>query len=313
MVSDIRCRSATSTPPPAVVSVDLDSTSTHLAGYGLAPRRPDDMLEVAVARLLAAFERHRVRATFFVVAMDRSSAATDAILECVKRGHELASHSMTHPMPFSRLPLSQLRIELRSSREILEEEFGIGVTGFRSPNWDTGHRVFRALHAAGYAYDASVLPTLLQVPLRAILAAKARRLSPIVAMPLWPASLNRGPYRMGFGADGALWEFPVSVTTSLRLPLYHTFRYRMSDRTFARHLDGFVRRSEPFTYPMHAIDAAGRGDHLDPRLARHPGMDLSTSRKLELVESTVAAIASRFRVITYSQLRRELEDAAASE
>lgn len=312
MPNDICCVGATTARPPAVVSVDLDLASTHLAGYGLAPIGEDNLLEIAVPRLLDAFERHRVRATFFVVAMGRSAAATAAILECVRRGHELASHSMTHPMPLSTLPSAQLRLELRGSREILQREFNTRVTGFRSPNWDTGRRVWRGLHAAGYRYDASVLPTLFQVPLRAVLAAKARRLTPFVAMRPWPATLNRRPHRLRVSTARDLWEFPVSVSSRLRMPIYHTFRYGTSESTFIRHLDGFSGRLEPFTYPMHAIDAAGHADNLDPRLARHPGMDLPTTRKLDLIESTLAEITSRFRAITYSELREELEGSEAA-
>src|SRR4030095_16906891 len=97
--------------PSATISVDVDPVDLHLLGYGHRGEAPDERVyALAIPRLLERFDRARVRATFFVVARD--AAAQSRALAAVKAaGHEIASHSLTHPMPFQKLPLEELARE----------------------------------------------------------------------------------------------------------------------------------------------------------------------------------------------------------
>jgi peptidoglycan/xylan/chitin deacetylase (PgdA/CDA1 family) len=290
-----------------VISIDLDSAAVHLAGYGIRRSGPDHLLATAIPRLREVLSRHRATATFFVVAGDRSSAVHDLVAELSADGHEIASHSLTHPMPLSTLASERLRDEVHRSRALLEDTFSVPVVGFRAPNWDTGPRVWDALAAAGYRYDASVLPTPLLLAIRSVLALKARRVKPLVAMRPWPASLRTVPHRVELGGDAALWQFPMSVGGFLRLPLYHTVRMGMNDRTFARHLDRLADAGRPFTYALHAIDATSMRDEIDDRLARHPGATDALDAKLGLIDRTLAAISARYRFTTYATHLQRLE------
>ena len=279
--------------PIAAVSVDLDSVRTHLAGYGIETVGPERLVEAAVERLLGLFRDQSVRATFFVVARD--VASRPGWLESVRaEGHEIASHSMEHPMGFSRLDRARLHAELASSRAAVEDAAGVAVIGFRSPNWDVSGRVLAVAARAGYRYDASLLPTPLLIPARMLLAAKSGSPRSLVQQPLWPTSLRRLPHLVST-RGGPIAEVPVSVTPWTRWPIYHTIRYRTSDARFASLLDGLVRRSEPLSYPLHAIDVtAVDEDGLDPRLARHPGAALRLDEKLGLMSRTLDLIGERF-------------------
>src|SRR6185369_14385733 len=146
---------------------------------------------------------------------------------------------------------------------------------------------------AGYRYDASIFPSWLLVPARALLALKARDPVPVLAMRAWPMTLDRRP-RVRQTAGGRIVVFPVSVTAGLRFPNYHTARYLIDATRFLRQLDGVVARGEPLFYPLHAVDALGlREDRVDTRLAPHPGMERSLADKLAMLDASLTAIAER--------------------
>ncbi|MEX1073175.1 MAG: polysaccharide deacetylase family protein [Chloroflexota bacterium] len=290
--------------PSATVSVDVDGVDLHLAGYGHQNLPPDSAVYgVALSRILDILARHSVRATFFVVGRDAEGQST-MLRQMVAAGHELAAHSMTHPPVFSRMPASQLAHEVTESRRVLAAATGSDVVGFRAPNWDLDRAAIPTLASAGYRYDASGFPSLFQIAARGLLAIKSRQLDPLVSMNLWPFTMRRLPHLLSAG-ESALGEFPISVTPVIRWPIYHTVRYMIDSRRFETQLDGFVRRREPFFYPLHAIDGLGlREDRADPRLAGHPGMDRSLEEKLDILNRAVEAIAARFDCAPYRDLTR---------
>ena len=291
--------------PLAVVSVDVDPVDLHLTGYGYKKVVPDPRAyTTALARLRDVFAGVGVRATFFVIGKDAAAHAGD-LRALALEGHELASHSMTHPLPLASLPADRLCSEAEDSRLALERATGIDVLGFRAPNWDVSTRVLEALAAAGYRYDASIVPTLLLIPGRYLIALKSSDPA-ILALTPWPMALGRRPH-VRVTAKGSIAVLPVSVTPGLvRFPLYHTTRYMVSMDRFRRQLDGFARRSEPLFYPLHAVDALGLAeDSIDPRLRAHPGMNLALEAKLDLLRTSLEAIAERFESVTYQEYLRQ--------
>jgi Polysaccharide deacetylase len=287
------------TRPAATISVDVDPVDLHLLGYGVRAPAPDPLAySTALPRLIAHFARAGVRATFFVVARDAVSQRA-AIAAITTSGHEVASHSLTHPLAFSRLPRERMREELSESRHRLEAVTGEPVLGFRAPNFDLDAVGERELFAAGYRYDASSYPTPLLLPARVVLALKSGDPAGVLRMALWPRSFRRGPHRVNVDL-GTLVEFPTSVTPIARMPVYHTMRYFTDRRRFEATLDGFVRRNEPLSYPLHAVDALGlEEDRVDARLARHPGMRVPLAEKLRLLDEVLAAIRARFEVAPF--------------
>ncbi|HYM81816.1 MAG TPA: polysaccharide deacetylase family protein [Candidatus Limnocylindria bacterium] len=297
------------TRPLATVSVDVDPVDLHLLGYGIGGLAPDPLVYTAsLPRLVERFNRTGVRATFFVVGRD-AAAHAPALRALEDAGHEVASHSHSHPMPFVRVPRSRLDAELLESRRQLEDATGRPVIGFRAPNWDVSARAVASLVRAGYRYDASGFPTLLQIPARALLVMKAQDPRTALRMRPWPFTLRRQPFRWRVGGD-EVYEFPISVTRWLGFPIYHTTRYLLPERLFIRHLDDFARRGQALFYPLHGVDALGlKEDRVDERLSRHPGMEHSLAHKLALLERSLAAIAERFEAITYREHLARLEAA----
>jgi hypothetical protein len=280
--------------PIATVSVDVDPVDLHLDGYGWRGLTPDPLAyTTALPRLREVFARTGVRATLFVVARD-AAAHAEALRALVADGHEVASHSTSHPLALSKLPDDALERETAGAKAALEAACGAEVVGFRSPNFDMDARALATLARAGYRYDASGYPTPLLAAARLLLALKSKDPAGVFRLTLWPFSFERLPHRLRTGG-GPLHEFPVTVDGLLRVPVYHTARYVLPESRFTSALDGCVARGEPLSYPLHAVDALGLAeDGVDARLAQHPGMDQPLTAKLALLEASLRAIAARF-------------------
>ncbi|MEO5618238.1 MAG: polysaccharide deacetylase family protein [Candidatus Eisenbacteria bacterium] len=287
--------------PAATISVDVDPVDLHLIGYGYRNQPADRLVyDVALPRLAQVFARCGVRATFFVVGRDAEPHAA-ALSALVRDGHEVASHSFSHPLAFASLGERGMREELMKAREALEAATTRTVVGYRSPNFDMDLTALRVLAECGYRYDASAYPSPMLLPARLLLALKSRDPAAVLGLKPWPFSLARLPSVFRFG-DRALHEFPVSVTPWLRLPIYHTLRYSLNDARFESALEGFARRDEPLSYLLHAVDVLGlTEDRVDPRLARHPGMDRRLAAKLELLERSLRSIVQRFAIATFEE------------
>lgn len=293
--------------PAATISVDLDPVDVHLRGYGHMDLPPDPLVhERGLERLLDAFARHGVRATFFVLARDVPSE-TARLSSIAAAGHEVASHGIDHTPSISRQSESAIGEELMRSRERIEAAVGRPVLGFRAPDWSAGPALVAALDASGYRYDASLVPSPVLAVGRLALAIRARRLRDVAAVRL-PSRSSRDAFIWRVG-ERSIIEFPLAVSPRVRIPIYHTLRPRIGDLAFERHLDGFVDRGESFTYALHGIDALGLvEDGVDGRLGHHPGVGDALDDKLDLIDRTLAAIVARFEMLPFAERLPEPSD-----
>ncbi len=112
----------------------------------------DRSVREQLPRFLELLERHRARATFFVVA-DLVESCRET-LTMVGPEHEIASHGLTHRRLHD-APEEVVRSELSDSRRKLEDALGRSVVGFRAPFLLRSPRWFEQLASAGYHYDSS--------------------------------------------------------------------------------------------------------------------------------------------------------------
>ena len=280
--------------PLATIGIDIDPIDLHLAGQGHRSLPPDPLVyDFAVPRLLELCERCGIATTLFVVARD-ATAHSDVLTAAVDAGHEIASHSLTHPIGLARMPIEALRRECSESRWLLEQTSGAPVVGFRSPQFDMSSRALEVLAEAGYAYDASACPTPMLISTRLSMMVKNPDASGATRLKILPFTWRRAPHLRRLGTR-TMHEFPLSVTPLDRFPLHHALRYRMSDGRFDRLLGGFVWRKESLSYLVHAADLLGMAeDKVDPRMSGYSGMKRPLAFKLALLERTFCAIATRF-------------------
>jgi polysaccharide deacetylase family protein (PEP-CTERM system associated) len=115
--------------------------------------------ESSTRRLLDLFDRSNLRATFFVLGWV-ARRSPDLIREIASRGHEVASHGMSHKLVFNQTP-EEFRSETYESKALLEDIIGAPVIGYRASTYSITRRSLWALdilHEAGFAYDSSIFP-----------------------------------------------------------------------------------------------------------------------------------------------------------
>lgn len=76
-----------------------------------------------------------------------------------QRGHEVASHTVTHPI-LPQLADDDIAREVNDAKHSIEGWLDDEVVGFCYPNGDSDERVERALRSAGYAYACTTRPGL---------------------------------------------------------------------------------------------------------------------------------------------------------
>jgi peptidoglycan/xylan/chitin deacetylase (PgdA/CDA1 family) len=213
-----------------LVSVDLDDIACYTAIHGLPA--PDQahaglVLERALPRFLELFAELDVRATFFVIGRDlerdlEGSGRGAAWLQAaMKAGHELASHSYAHDYGMIGWSADRIAADLAKADALLR---GIGAEprGFRAPGYLHDTRMLRQVAALGYHYDSSLLPSPPYFAVKQSVLAAMRVTGRTSHSQMGHARSFLGPTTPHLLVDSGLWEFPMSVSPTLRWPLIGT-------------------------------------------------------------------------------------------
>lgn len=145
------------------LTVDVEDWFQVQAYAGQFPRdaweAQERRVEANTDRLLALFDRHGARATFFTLGWvaERHPAL---IRRIVAAGHELASHGHWHRLAHEQTP-AEFAADVGHARRLLEDIGGVAVRGYRAPTFSINTRnpwAFDILAEQGYAYSSSVYP-----------------------------------------------------------------------------------------------------------------------------------------------------------
>src|SRR5438046_1734859 len=109
--------------------------------------------------ILALFEAHGVRATFFTLGIvaERYPAL---IRRLVAAGHELASHGYSHVRVTQQRP-DEFRADVIRTKKLLEDVGGCAVRGYRAASYSIGASNLCALdmlRETGHEYSSSIYP-----------------------------------------------------------------------------------------------------------------------------------------------------------
>ncbi|MCG2711194.1 MAG: polysaccharide deacetylase family protein [Candidatus Omnitrophica bacterium] len=248
----------------AVIQVDLDSLWTYRRYRNLDPPAPgaiDPVYSVGVKRFLDMFRKNSIKATFFVIGSDALIPEHARIIkEIVEEGHEIANHTMSHPLNFSSLAEEIIIEEIKKSHEILERLSGKKVRGFRAPMFSIDERVLKILKGLAYVYDSSVLPSFI-APLalncaHSILGGGLRNISGSnIRFANTPLCLYRPDMEnMAKRGQGKLYELPISVMPGLRLPMHSTYVFICGRWLFDWGLREMRKKQIHLNYLFHGID-----------------------------------------------------------
>lgn len=269
--------------PPATVHVDLDGAREIFEGHGWGyPHADDPIFESGVRHVLDFFAEHRVKATLFVIARSVRDRNRRALLdEAVRQGHEIASHSMNHRY-LPQLDTAAKRIEIVESRQLLEQELGVPVRGFRAAGYRIDRESIEMMAEHGYAWDSSAFPTTHY--------AKVFR-SPVETL--------RAPHEPIAGSSFVEWPLPDH--RPFPLPFNPSYSLVLGEWLFRQGVERFRRGGFPLSLLFHLIDIAeplGAGRLRGVSSKIFTLSTLSARTKRERCQRMLELVKEHYRIVT---------------
>lgn len=121
-------RSIQTASRPRELPIYSVATNDKIAAIGINCAWDDSGLD----GLLAMLEKRQVKATFFMVG-DWCEKYPDAAKKIAQAGHEIGSHSHTHP-DMTTLGKEQILSQLAQSKTVIDQTCGTDITLFRPPS-----------------------------------------------------------------------------------------------------------------------------------------------------------------------------------
>jgi polysaccharide deacetylase family protein (PEP-CTERM system associated) len=121
--------------------------------------RHECRVERNVDRILALFERHGVKATFFTLGWI-AERYPEMVRRMVDEGHELASHGWSHVRVTQQAP-REFRQDVMRTKALLEDLSGQQIMGYRAASYSIGADNLWALDVlqdTGHSYSSSIFP-----------------------------------------------------------------------------------------------------------------------------------------------------------
>lgn len=149
--------------PACILTIDVEDWF-HLLEHRMIPERHrwdalPSRVEQNFLRLLDLLESHQARSTCFFLGWV-AARFPHLVKEAARRGHDVASHGMDHKRPVE-MTRTELELDLRSSKAMLEDISGKKVEGYRAAGFalpDDTRPFFEMLAQSGYRYDSSIFP-----------------------------------------------------------------------------------------------------------------------------------------------------------
>ena len=283
------------------ISIDVDPLPCYYQIHSLGTPPADlrsTVLCASVPRYLALFAERNIKASFFIVAqdIDLDALGDDALAmratlrDALSQGHEIASHSYSHPYELARFDQAKTREELSRAHQLLSDFVGHPIEGFRAPGYDISATTLSELLRLGYRYDSSVFPApgyyaaklavmgglrLLGRKSGAVVTNPRALAAPIV--PYRPAVAS--PFKRG---DAEIVELPIAVTSRTRTPVIGT-NLLLAPAWLRKHWLASMAQREFFNLEMHGIDLCDADEDGMPAdlVARQPDLRVSAAKKIE--------------------------------
>lgn len=246
------------------ISIDIDTLNTHFKGFGLK-RAEYDFADFAegMENFLDFLDLFDIKATFFIVGRDLLFEQNIPVLrEAVKRGHEIANHTMNHVQGFRLLSAQEKEDEVERAERLIERYTGKRPIGFRNPGWNINNDMVRILEQKGYLYDSSIFPSFLNPLLKMMhYCAMSDRPFPdrttlgrmeYMFAPLKPYH----PSPLSFSRKGSspLIEFPLPMVPGIRIPFFATFLLKTGLPLFKLSYKILKAFGRPIVYEFHLFD-----------------------------------------------------------
>ena len=254
------------------ISVDVDTLEfyANFAPNGIVELDP--IMSWTMPKMLDLFDELGVKATFFVIGSS-VEAHSSFWRKAAASGHEIASHSMTHPQAFHLQTYNDKKNELRESKHRIEDSTGYPVKGFRAPAYNIDPDVLNYLVYEGYTYDSSLFPGWFVPGSKLLLRLLNRDYKPVPSSGLhWQHRGMKSDIHTWHLEAGELLEFPLPGTLFGK-PFIGTIHLNTSMAFFYSELKWLLKAKRFFTYELHPIEVMERQICNDiPWVARIPGV-----------------------------------------
>ncbi len=307
------------------LTIDMDNYQDYHSlvanpGHG-SPEAGASFYFATIPRFLDIFDRHGMKATFFMVGRDGAVAEHKPLIrEIAARGHEVGNHSYSHTYNFRKLDRAAKIAEIEQGDAAIADILGERPVGFRTPSCDVDCETHELLKERGYLYDSSVFPTPLMYAFMLygkLFVRRANYQLGTLAAALGPPQ----PYlprtdklhrRLAAGASRAphLVEIPISVLPGIRVPYYSTLLRMFGGKPFDWLVSAYPKRRFFLQMLFHLIDLADLEDSsLGQALAKTPGLDVPLARRQHFVDAAVERLSRRAKPATLREVAQAyLED-----
>jgi len=299
--------------PIASLSLDLDNKWSYMKTHGnSAWETLPTYLPMVVPRILEMLDQHNIKITFFIVGQDATVAENKSVLKQIgDAGHELGNHSFKHEPWLHLYEQKELEQDLNQADAAIREATGKSPTGFRGPGFSISNDVLNTVKRMGYRFDATTFPNVLNPVGRwyffwkSDLSAEEKKQRSGLFGTMKDALNPIRPYKWSL-QDGELVEIPVTTMPLFRIPVHYSYVLYLA--TYSRFIARLYYRFslnlcrltgiQP-SLLLHPLDFMGSNDDKD--LAFFPGMNMTSDKKLEIMNELLGYLAEKFDVVTMSE------------
>lgn len=289
----------------ASVNVDMDTLNDYAYTYGKNYAKfPDPIYTIALPRLLRLLDKHKIKATFFVIGRDLNiNEHYKAIKNIQKKGHEIANHTQSHLHNFERLSFKKQKDEIINCHQLVKKKLGLSMVGFRAPGYNLNKGTFKVLSRLNYLYDSSSFPTFLLPLLKLAIIVKSKGNN---------KSTGGGDIKNLFSKtsvylveDHNLLEIPITVTPILRLPFMGTFNVIAGKKILKLNYQQIKLFRTPINYEIHPIEFLEfKKDKLPSIFKNHPGVKIPTDKKLEIYDTLLLMMKKDYKIYTLANFAK---------
>jgi hypothetical protein len=266
-------------------------------------------LDVVLPVTLDVLDKLGIKITFFIVGQDASIEKNHKVLRMiVDRGHEVANHSFHHESWLKTYSKEKIEEEIRIAEEAIFTATGKRTNMFRGPGFSWSNDLLEVLEKRNYIFDASLLPTYISPLMRKYYFMKSnlskeekesrKELFGSFKESFYPLK----PYTWELPNKKKLMEIPVTTMPVFKIPFHQSYLLYISNIStglmklylhFAIMMCKITRTQPSFL--LHPLDLIGK-DHV-PQLAFFPGMNILSTRKLEIFETAMNILKKNFELL----------------
>jgi peptidoglycan-N-acetylglucosamine deacetylase len=264
----------------------------------------ESFYETSWNRALEFFEKHHVKATFFVVGdeLENSTVIKNIILKAHRQGHEIENHTYSHPYGLATLTEEAIVDEIDKCNKVIEKITARTPVGFRSPGYSINTNIINILERLGLAYDSSGFWSIMNPVLQCTHKLFFKKGIKNAGFGQVTSKLFQQPYRpdpnnwLASTHSRRFLELPLPRTPFFNLPFYHNFNL-WAPALYTNLVSQNINR--PFmVYLFHIIEFVDLGDNIPAALAVHPNLKKTVKEKIRFSDRILYNLSGRYEVMT---------------